>query len=81
MLNNLNFMDSVLFLFMLLNIARYIALAIFKSRKKNKTVAVSPFSQYRDIEITQQRYNGGAKNCRCDLGYTFSRSRPSLRCR
>ena len=60
---------------------RYITLAIFKSRKKNKTVAASPFSQYRNIEITQQRKNGGAKNRRCDLGIPFSRSRPSLRCR
>ena len=58
---------------------RYIALAIFKIKIKNRTVAASSFSQYRDIEITQQRKNGGAKKRKYDLGFNFSRSRPSSR--
>ena len=58
---------------------KYISLVIFKSRKKNKTEVASSFSQHRDSETTQEQKNGGAKNRRCDLGFTFSRSRPSLR--
>ena len=63
---------------------RYIASVIYRTcdiqkQKKNKTEASSSFSQHRDSETTQERKNGGAKNRRCDLGFTFSRSRPSLR--
>ena len=60
---------------------RYIALAIFKNRKRNKTGPASSFSRYPDCEITHQRKNSEAKKRKGDLGIHFSRSRPSLRCR
>ena len=47
--------------------------------EKNKTEAASSFSQHRDSETTQEQKNRGAKNRRCDLGFTFSRSRLSSR--
>ena len=69
---------------------KYIASAIYRicdishlrysKAEKNKTEAASSFSQHRDSETTHERKNGGAKNRRCDLGFTFSRSRLSSRC-